>query len=392
MDIDELITRGVEEIIVRDSLKKKLKSGKKLRIKMGFDPTKPDLHLGHLVGLKILKKLQGMGHTIIFIIGDYTVKIGDPSGRNTTRPTLSAQEIKINSNTYFQQVGKILEIDKAEIVCNSKWFSKMSLADVINLSGKFTLNQIFERNDFRKRMKEGHDIGMQEVLYPMMQAYDSIMVKAEVEFGGTDQKLNMLFGRALQKKMGVALQDIVTVKLLVGLDGKQKMSKSLGNYIAINDPPQDMYGKVMSIPDNLIMHYYELCTDVTAGALKVLENELKEGKNPREVKAQLAKLIVEMYHSAEDADKAAGEFDKVFSKREKPSEIPVKKIVKNKMPLEDLLMAAELTSSKSQARRLIEQGGVEVEGEKITDLKKIIEVKDEMVIQVGKRRFVRIKK
>lgn len=390
--VDELLSRGVEEIVVKDSLEAKLKSGKKLRIKMGFDPTKPDLHLGHLVGLKILKKLQEIGHTIIFIIGDYTVKIGDPSGRNTTRPVLSDQEIKINSNTYFEQVGKILDIDKSEIVCNSKWFKKMDFSDVINLAGKFTVAQIIEREDFQKRMKEGHDIGMHESLYQMMQAYDSIVVKADVEFGGSDQKLNMLFGRDLQKRMGLPPQDVVTVKLLIGLDGKNKMSKSLGNYIAISDSPEEMYGKIMSIPDNLILHYYELCTDVTLDALKIIEEELKEGKNPRDVKAKLAKVIVAMYHSAEAAESAAREFDKVFSKRERPSEIPIKKINKDKMSLVDLLIETELVSSKSQAHRLVGQGGVEIEGEKIVEPQKNIEIKDEMVIKVGKRNFVKIKR
>ena len=392
MTIEELLIRGVDEIIVEDSFKAKLKSEKKLRIKMGFDPTKPDLHLGHLVGLRILKKLQEMGHTIIFIIGDYTAKIGDPSGRNTSRPTLTDKEIKANTNTYFEQVGKILDIDKAEIVCNSKWFDKMSFSDVINLTTKFTVAKIIEREDFQKRIQEKHDIGMQETLYPMMQAYDSIMIKADVEFGGSDQKLNMLFGRALQKKMGMEPQDVVTVKLLVGLDGKKKMSKSLGNYIALNDSPQDMFGKIMSIPDDLIIEYFKLCTDVTMPALKIIEKELKEGKNPRDVKSELAKVIVEMYHSAEAAEKAAQEFEKVFSKREKPSEIPVQKIEVSECRMDDLLMKCQLAPSRSEAKRLIEQGGVEVEGEKVTNPYQSIQIKDEMVVQVGKRKYVKIKR
>lgn len=390
ISIDELLARGVEEIIVEESFRKKMESGKKLRIKMGFDPTKPDLHLGHLVGLRILKKLQDMGHVIVFIIGDYTAKIGDPSGRNVTRPILTDDDIKTNTNTYFEQVSKILDIDKAEIVCNSKWFSKMTFLDLLNLTTKFTVTKIIEREDFQKRIQEKHEIEMQETLYPMMQAYDSVMVKADVEFGGTDQKLNMLFGRSLQKKMGMEPQDVVTVKLLVGLDGKNKMSKSLGNYIAITDDPNDMYGKVMSIPDSLIKQYYELCTDVTVEALDIIENEIKT--NPRDTKAKLAKLIVEMYHSEEEAEKAEEEFKKVFSNKEKPTDIPTKKIDTDNEKLDNLLVLSGLVASKSEARRLIEQGAVEVDGVKIDDSQKNIEIVDGLIIQVGKRRYIKITK
>ncbi|KKQ18842.1 MAG: Tyrosine-tRNA ligase [Berkelbacteria bacterium GW2011_GWA1_36_9] len=395
MTIDELLSRGVEEIIVESSLESRLKSGK-LRIKMGFDPTKPDLHLGHVVGLKILKQLQEMGHKIIFLIGDYTVRIGDPSGRNVSRPIISEEEIKENTNTYFKQVSLILDTKKVEIRRNSEWFEKINLAELINLAGKLTVAQIIERDDFQKRMKSGHDIGLHEMLYPLMQAYDSVILKADVEFGGTDQKFNMLAGRALQKKMDQKPQDIVMVKLLIGLDGKDKMSKSLGNYIAISDAPSEMYGKIMSIPDDLILHYYELCTDVSVEAIKIIKKELNPpaggGKNPRDVKAELAKVIVETYYTADDAEKASLEFDQVFSKRGKPSEIKTKKITKNNIALEDLLMDIELASSKSEARRLIEQGGVELDEEKITDPKKTIEIKEGMVIKVGKRNFVKLKR
>lgn len=388
--IDELLTRGVEEIIVADSLEKKLREGKKLRIKMGFDPTKPDLHLGHAVGLRFLKKFQEAGHTIIFLIGDYTAKIGDPTGRNSLRPVLTDAEIKENTNTYFSQVEKMIDVSKAEIRSNSEWYEKMTFNELLEIAGKFTVQQIIERDDFQKRMKEGHDIGIHEVLYPLMQAYDSVVLKADVEFGGTDQKFNMLAGRSLMKKMDMPPQDVVMIKLLIGLDGKKKMSKSLGNYIAINDSSEDMYGKVMSIPDDLIMDYFELCTDVKDDALQIIESEVKD--NPRDTKAKLAKLIVEMYHSEEEAQIAAGEFDRVFKNREKPTEIPVKKLEKNEYRIDELLVECELSSSKSEARRLIEQGAVSIEGEKITEPDKIIEIKDEMILQVGKRRFVKIKR
>jgi tyrosyl-tRNA synthetase len=382
--------KAIDEIIVRESFEKKLKEGKKLRIKMGFDPTKPDLHLGHAVGLRFLKKLQEDGHTIIFLIGDYTAKIGDPSGRNSLRPILTEKEIKVNTNTYFSQVEKFLDVSKAEIRSNSEWYEKMTFNELSEITSKFTLQQIIERDDFQKRIKKGHDIGIHEIMYPLMQAYDSVILKADVECGGTDQKFNMLAGRSLMKKMSMPVQDVVMIKLLVGLDGKKKMSKSLGNYIAINDVPEEMYGKVMSIPDDLIMQYYKLCTDVKEEALKIIEGEVKD--NPRDTKAKLAKLIVEMYHSLDEAEKAAGEFDRVFKNKEKPTEMPVKILELRTEKLDNLLIACDLASSKSEARRLIEQGAVEIEGEKITEPDKMIEVKDEMIIQVGKRRFVKIKR
>lgn len=393
MTIDELFSRGVEEVIVKDSFEDKLKRGQKLRIKMGFDPTKPDLHLGHMVGLRILKKLQEDGHTIIFIIGDYTTKIGDPSGRNTTRPVLTDEEIEANAKTYFDQVGKILDTSKAEIVQNSNWFNKMNFADIIKLCGHFTVSNIIEREDFQKRIKENADISMHELLYSMMQAYDSTQVKADVEFGGTDQKLNMLAGRDLQKKMGEKPQDVVTVKLLVGLDGKNKMSKSLNNYIAIDDDAKEMYGKVMSIPDTAIVDYFKLCTDVNMDAIKIIERELVEQtRNPRDIKAELAKLITQMYHNEEKAIEAEEEFNKVFQKREQPTEMQLKEVEVASSRLDDLLLLLEMTTSKSEARRLIEQGGVEVDSEKITDPSAEIEIRDAMVIKAGKRNFVKIKK
>lgn len=393
MTLDELFNRGVDEIIVKDSFEKKLKEGKKLRIKMGFDPTKPDLHLGHMVGLRILKKLQDEGHTIIFIIGDFTTKIGDPSGRNSSRPVLTDKEIEDNAKTYFNQVSKILDVNKAEIVYNSKWFNQMGLPGIIKLMSYFTVANIIEREDFQKRMAEKADIGMHELLYPMMQAFDSVQVKADVEFGGVDQKLNMLAGRDLQKKVSQPPQDVVMVKLLVGLDGKNKMSKSLNNYIGITDSANDMYGKVMSIPDSVIVDYFKLCTDVKMSTIELIEKELKEDKrNPRDIKADLAKIITGMYTSAEEAEVAEAEFNRVVRGGEAPSDMTEREVVLGESRLDNLLVALELVTSKSEARRLIEQGGVEVDNVKITNPEEAIEPKDGMVIKAGKRNFAKIRK
>ena len=391
--VDELLERSGDEIIEKEHFQQSLTSGKKLRIKMGFDPTKPDLHLGHAVGLKILRKLQDEGHTIIFIIGDYTAKIGDPSGRNSTRPVLTDEEIKQNADTYFQQVSKILDTSKVEIMYNSEWFIKMAFEDIFKLCGNFTVRNIIEREDFQKRMKDQSDIGMHELLYPMMQAYDSVQVKADVEFGGTDQKLNMLAGRNLQKKMGQQSQDVVTVKLLVGLDGKKKMSKSLDNYIGITDSANEMYGKVMSIPDSAIVEYFKLCTDVKLSVVDVIEKELIDGKrNPREIKAELSKLIVEQYHSAEEAENAETEFNRVFRDKEQPSEMKIKEIIEEECRLDDLLLKCDLVASKAEGQRLISQGGIQINSEKKNDSQEIIKITNEMVIRSGKRNFVKIKK
>lgn len=389
--IEDLYNHGVEEIIPEDTFKKKLNEGEKLRIKMGFDPTKPDLHLGHVVGLKLLKMLQDEGHQIIFLIGDYTTKIGDPSGRNTTRPVITDKEIKENAKTYFKQVGKILDTKKVEIQYNSKWYNKMNFADIIKLAGNFTVAQIIERDDFAKRITENRDIYFHEMLYPIMQAYDSVVLKADVEFGGTDQKFNMLAGRDLQKKMGQSPQDVITVKLLVGLDGKNKMSKSLDNYIALNDTASDMYGKVMSIPDNQILNYFTLCTEITDDALTLIKEELgKESTNPRDIKAELARSITGLYHAKEDTIAAENNFNKVFRDKENPEVIQEIKTDLAESRLDDLLVKLNITPSKSEARRLAEQGGVTIDSEKITNPTENIVLHDGMIIKTGKRNFVKL--
>lgn len=393
MTLDETITRRIDEIIIEKDFQANLNSGKKLRIKMGFDPTKADLHLGHMVGLGVLKKLQDAGHKVIFIIGDYTAKIGDPSGRNKTRPLLTDDEINHNAETYFSQVGQVLDLREVEIVANSTWLKKLNLGDLIDLTSKFSLSQIIEREDFTKRLKEKQSISLHEILYPVMQAYDSVMVKADVEFGGTDQKFNMLAGRALQKKLGQIPQDIVTIKLLVGTDGKNKMSKSLDNFIALNDSAKDFYGKIMSIPDDLIVEFFRLCTNVDNKAINIIQSELKEGsRNPREIKAELAKLITDAYKGSQQAEDAETEFNRVFKNKETPENIQEFALDITKSRLDDLLIAIKLATSKSEARRLIEQGAVEVSGNKITDPAKDILIDDGMIIQVGKRNFVKIKR
>ncbi len=387
---NEFFEKGVAEIIDEKSLEAKLKANKKLRIKMGFDPTRPDIHLGHAVGLRILRKLQDAGHTIIFLIGDYTTKIGDPSGRNTTRPILSDQEIKKNAATYFNQASKILDVKKAEIKYNSAWLKKLDLNDILQLAGKFTVAQIVERDDFEKRLKKGVDVGLHEVLYPLMQAYDSVVLNADVEFGGTDQKFNLLAGRDLQKKMGQKPQDIVMVDLLVGLDGKEKMSKSLDNYIGVTEDPNTMFGKVMSIPDSLIEMYFNLCTDETPSKTAKYMNEIKEGKNPRDIKLILAEKIVEIYHGKKEAEEAREEFIKIFSRKELPSSIPTVNLSGTyELPL--FLIELNATQSNSEARRLIAQGAVRIDHTKVTDPKAEVATHPGMIVQVGKKKFYKIK-
>lgn len=387
---DDFFKKGIVEIISEKSLKEKM-GKQKLRIKMGFDPTRPDIHLGHAVGLWKLRRLQEEGHKIIFLIGDYTAKIGDPSGKNTTRPVLSDAEIKQNAKTYFNQVGKIIDVRKAEVRYNSQWYNKMRFSDILQMLGKFTVAQIIERDDFEKRLKEGSDIGMHEVLYPIMQAYDSVMLKADVEFGGSDQKFNMLAGRDLQKKMGQAPQDIVMVKLLVGTDGKEKMSKSFDNYIGITEEPKTMFGKIMSVPDSAILEYFELATNLSESEIKKVSDALTKGTNPRDIKSELAYEITKLYHSEKSAKSAKEEFVNVFSKKELPSEISEVKMEDGNYSLILFLTNLGAVSSNSDARRLIEQGGVKIDDVKITDPTAVIAPNDGMIIKVGKKSFYKIK-
>jgi len=389
--IKKLLTRNVEEAIVEKDLERKLKSGKKLRIKLGCDPSRPDLHLGHSVGLRKLKEFQDLGHRIVFIIGDYTGMIGDPSGKSKTRPALSKREVRENAKSYFKQVGKILDIKKTEIKYNSEWFSKFNMEDILKLTGKFTVARILERDDFSKRLKGGADVAVSEIMYPIMQAYDSIMIKADVEIGGTDQKFNMLAGRDLQRKMNLPEQNIITTTLLVGLDGKQKMSKSLDNYIGITEESNSMFGKIMSISDEMILCYFKLLTDLEDKELKKIEAELKDSKiNPRDIKVRLAREIITIYHNKKSAQNAEEEFNKIFREKKKPSKIANCELRIANCELQDLLMEIKLASSKSDARRLVKQGGVRIDNVAQDDFKKIVKVKEGMIVRVGKRRFIRI--
>ena len=390
--IKTLLSKGVEEVIKRDSLEKKLRAGKKLRIKYGADPSAPDLHLGHSVCLWKLKEFQDLGHQVIFIIGDFTGLIGDPSGRDKTRPALSKEEIEKNAKTYFEQAGKILDIKKIEIKKNSQWFSKMDLADFLKLAGQFTLARIIERDNFSQRLKKGIDIGFHETIYPLLQAYDSIMVRADVEVGGRDQKFNLLAGRELQKKMGRAEQDLMLFPLLIGTDGKKKMSKSLGNYIGLTESANEQYGKIMSISDDLIFHYFELCTRLSQGEIKELKKETDLGRlSFRHAKARLAKEIIALYHGAAVAQKAEKEFDKIFKNKELPSEMSEIIITDKIIPILDLLVKTKLAPSKSEAKRLVEQGGVKIDNQIIKDWRVEVQIKNGMIIQVGKRNFSRLK-
>ena len=381
---------GIEEIISSESLKKRLASGKKLRIKLGCDPSRPDIHLGHTVVLRLLRRFQDLGHQVIFVIGDYTAKIGDPSGKNKTRPVLSDEEIKQNSATYAEQVGKILDISKAEIRYNSEWLQNLTFADLLKIASMFTVAGMIERDDFSKRLKDNREVGLHELMYPLMQAYDSVSLQADIELGGTDQKFNFLAGRELQKKMGAEPQEIIMCKLLVGIDGKEKMSKSLDNYVSIVDTPNDMYGKLMSIPDEQIINYFTLCTDIDPDKITDYQKRMEEGYNPRDIKSRLALEITRMYHGSDEAKKAADQFEQVHQKKELPDEIEEIEL-KGEFTIVGLLGELKMIESNSEGRRLVEQGGVKIDGVTIADVTEKIGTHPGMVVQVGKRRFAKIK-
>jgi len=387
--IDAILEDNVDEVISKESLHSKLKSGKNLRIKLGVDPTRPDLHIGHAVVLKKLRQFQDLGHTVIFLIGDYTTKIGDPSGRSSARPVLSDEEITANTKTYLDQVGKILDLTKCEVRKNSEWFEKMTFADLLTIVGKVTVAQVIEREDFKKRLSQGHDVGIHELLYPIMQGYDSVELKADVELGGQDQRLNVLMGRDLQKKYGQTPQDIVVMPLLIGTDGSKKMSKSEDNYIALSDSAADMFGKIMSIPDAQIENYLNLASDFTVNEISSLLSQMKDG-NPRDVKAKLAQNIVKQYHSLESSVQALDNFDSMFRDKQMPESIKEIKASNSKSTIADALVEFGLAQSKSQAQRLVEQGGVRIDGQVVNDGSTEVEFSKPTVLQVGKLNFVKI--
>jgi tyrosyl-tRNA synthetase len=391
----KILKRGTVEILPEEDLVKKLeraeKSGKKLKMKLGCDPSAPDLHLGHTVVLRKMREFQELGHEVVFVIGDFTARVGDPTGRSETRKPMSEEEVARNAETYFRQVYRLLKRESCKVVHNHDWLSKLTLQEILRLSSKFTVARTLERNDFAERFKSGQSIGVHEFLYPMMVAYDSVVLEADIELGGTDQTFNLLAGRELMSELGMEPQVCMTMPLLLGLDGVQKMSKSLGNYIAIEDPPQEMFGKAMSIPDSLILSYFELATGLDEAECGIIKAQLADpGTNPRDVKVRLGKEIVCLYHSHQEAEKAAEDFDRVFKERQNPEDMPVHVVGEPKVWIVKLLTSSGLAVSSSEARRLIQQGAVEVDGERVSDPDAHVDLSKERVLKVGKRRFLRV--
>ena len=399
MTIDEQLAhlrKGTVDLIREEDLKAKLersaKTGKPLRVKLGLDPTAPDIHLGHTVVIRKLRAFQDLGHTVIFLIGDFTGMIGDPSGKNATRPPLSREQINANAETYKEQMFRLLDPERTEVRFNGEWMDKFTSADFIRLAAKTTVKQILERDDFTKRLSEEKPISLHELLYPLVQGYDSVALEADVELGGTDQKFNLLMGRNLQREFDQEAQVILTTPLLEGLDGVNKMSKSLDNYIGIEELPDQMFGKVMSISDDLMWRYYELLTDATIDDINARKMRCETGaENPRDLKVTLAKSIITDFHSAQAADKAEEEFNRRFVKKEVPDEIEERAIAAGAHPLAQLLADVGLAASKKEAKRLIEQGGVKVNGEKASAAAAEIGIdSDGVLIQVGKLKFLKV--
>jgi tyrosyl-tRNA synthetase len=383
----QTIRRGADELIVEEELAKKLASGRRLRIKLGLDPTAPDLHLGHTVVINKLRDFQRLGHQVQFLIGDFTGMIGDPTGKNQTRPPLTREEIEKNAKTYREQVFKILDPQKTQILFNSEWSDKLGAEGIIRLASRYTVSQLLERDDFSKRFGQEKPIALHELLYPLMQGYDSVAMKADVELGGTDQKFNLLVGRELQRSFGQEPQCILTMPLLEGLDGKEKMSKSLGNYVGIAEPPQEIFGKLMSISDELMWRYIELLSFEPLEKIKAWKDE-----HPRDVKVRFAKEIVARFHSAAAAERAEAEFASRFREGEMPEDMPevTLKAPAGGILIAQLLKQANLTPSTSEAQRMIEQGGVKLDGERVSDKALKIPAGRTVVAQVGKRKFGRI--
>ena len=397
----EILTRGVSDLISEEDLKEKLeqaeKEGRPLKVKLGLDPTAPDIHLGHTVVLRKLRQFQDLGHEIHLIIGDFTGRIGDPSGKSETRKQLTEKEVQENARTYEEQFSRVLDPEKTNLVFNSEWLGEMNFQDVIQLSSKYTVARMLERDDFSNRFNNQKPISIHEFFYPLMQGYDSVAIEADVELGGTDQRFNLLVGRNLQKEYGQEPQVIMMMPLLEGLDGVNKMSKSLGNYIGIEDDPADMYGKVMSLPDDLIVRYFKLVTDVSSERIEEISTELSSGEcNPMKFKKELAREIVADYYDKKEAKKAEKEFEKVFSRGKLPEDMP--EITIDRDDLEDgemwivkLVAATGHVDSNSQARRMIKQGAVRINEERYEKINIDLKVEDDMIVQVGKRRFARIK-
>lgn len=388
--IEKLLTRGVAEVVVREELEEKLRGDRQLRIKLGVDPTRPDIHLGHYVVFRKLREFQRLGHKVVIIIGDWTARIGDPSGRSVQRQMMTEEDVRFNAQTYLDQLSKVVDVEAAEVVWQSEWFGKFTLEDVIRLTAKYTVAQMLAREDFQTRYANHSPIAITELLYPLLQAYDSVAIRSDVEMGGTDQTFNLLVGRDIQRESGQEPQDIFTTPLLVGTDGHQKMSKSLDNYIAVNDTPDEMYGKIMSIPDEPMVEYYRLLTDVPLDEIDQMLEDAQSGKvNPRDLKARLAKIIVSDLHSPEEAERAEAAFDSVYRQHQLPAEMPEVQIESGSGIL-SVLTTAGVAKSNREARRLIEQGGIRLDGERVTDQESTVEITQPIVLQAGRRRFVRL--
>src|SRR3989344_6067931 len=383
--VKHLLERNVEEVINRKHLEDALHSGRKLRVKFGIDPTSPDLHLGHAVVLRKLKEFQDMGHVVVLIIGDFTARIGDPSGRDKTRPPLTEREVKDNMKHYLRQAAKVLNVKGAEVVHSGTWLEKLDGVKILELLGLLSVQQIIERQDFAKRLTSHQSIRMHEFMYPVMQAYDSVVVKADVELGGTDQTFNLLMGRSMMERLKMRPQDVLTVPLLEGLDGVKKMSKSMGNYIGLEDEPDDMFGKVMSLPDKLTERYFLLATELEGPEIKKLQKEL----SPRDLKARLGREIVKLYHGEEAARAAEEKFVAMFSRGEMPEDLPGLKLA-GKITVLDLVIASGPAKSKGEARRLVEQGAVKISGKTKDDPNEILALEGGEVVRIGKKHFFRI--
>ena len=389
----EIISRGADEILIEDELKKKLESDKPLRIKAGFDPTAPDLHLGHTVLINKLRQFQELGHEVLFLIGDFTGMIGDPTGKSSTRPPLTRDEVIENARTYEQQIFKILDPEKTLVMFNSSWMNELDVSDLIQLAAKHTVARMLERDDFSKRYSSGQPIAIHEFLYPLIQGYDSVAMKADVELGGTDQKFNLLVGRQMQEAYGQKPQVVLTMPILEGLDGVQKMSKSLGNYIGIDEPANEMFGKIMSISDDLMWRYFELLSFKSIDEIKGFRKQVEEGENPRDIKFLLAEEIIARFHDANAAKVAREDFINRFSNNAIPDEMPEIEINAGTegLPLANVFKEAGLVDSTSDAHRMVKQGAVKIDGERVEDSKQILTAGFCAVLQVGKRKFARAK-
>jgi tyrosyl-tRNA synthetase len=387
-----IINRGCEELIVKQEMAEKLATGRPLRVKAGFDPTAPDLHLGHTVLINKMRQFQDLGHQVIFLIGDFTGMIGDPTGKNATRPPLSREQIADNARTYRAQVFKILDPDKTEVAFNSTWFDRMDAADLIRLAARHTVARMLERDDFGKRYRANQPIAIHEFLYPLVQGYDSVALRADIELGGTDQKFNLLVGRELQKHYDQSPQCILTMPLLEGLDGVNKMSKSLGNYVGINEPPDQIFGKLMSISDELMWRYVELLSFEPMSVVDRWKAEVAAGRNPRDIKVMFAQEIVARFHDRSAAQEALADFEARFKQGEIPEDMPEHAIETIKMyTLPQILKHVGLTASTSEAMRMIDQGGVRLDGQKVSNKGLVLSKGQEVVLQVGKRKFARVK-